>query len=754
MPLSDWRDGDDHLDAEFGSIYNLNYLQGNIAGGEGYDWYYHSPEARAAQIRTLIEDAEHDEPWVWRYKDIRNWWQNAHHERIDGIRQEVPTGWVPESKPIWFTEIGCAAVDKGTNQPNKFLDPKSSESSLPRYSNGLRDEFIQTQYLLAMIGYYENGQNNPSSQEFGHQMVDISRTHVWAWDARPYPYFPNNRDLWSDGENHARGHWITGRTAARTLASVVAEICERSGLAEYDVSRLYGMVRGYQVDNTNMGRSALQPLMLAYGFDAVERDGILIFSSRTGAQTHLLDPDLLALGESDDGLVEAARASAAEVSGRVRIGFVEADGDYEIRSAEAIFPDEVSYSISSSELPLALTEGEGRGIAERWLSEARIARDTVSFALPLSAMDVGAGDVVRLPDYGLFRVDRVEQAGFQQIEAVRIEPETYRPHEGDQDVTNVRSFVSPVPVEATFLDLPLLNGGKVEHAPHLAMTGTAWPGSVALYSAAQDSGYELNQIIAAPATVGETESILLEACTGMWDRGAALRVKLVRGELSTATAEELFSGANLAAIGDGSSDNWEVFQFVEAVLVDTDTYDLTLRLRGQVGSDANIPSDWPVGSRFVLLDGVPAQIELASTARDVTQHYRYGPALRAIDDASYNYEVEAFKGIGLRPYTPCHLKTVEDGFGDLNVNWIRRTRIDGDNWSGLDVPLGEASESYLVRVTKNNVILRETVTNTTQWTYSAGMKTADGVAGAFEVNVAQVSQRFGAGPFKTVTVAA
>jgi hypothetical protein len=43
MPLSDWRDGEDHLDAGAGSIYNLDYLTANVAGGEGYDWFYHSP---------------------------------------------------------------------------------------------------------------------------------------------------------------------------------------------------------------------------------------------------------------------------------------------------------------------------------------------------------------------------------------------------------------------------------------------------------------------------------------------------------------------------------------------------------------------------------------------------------------------------------------------------------------------------------------------------------------------------------------
>jgi len=33
MPLSDWRDGAEHLDATHGSIYDLEYLRQNIEGG-------------------------------------------------------------------------------------------------------------------------------------------------------------------------------------------------------------------------------------------------------------------------------------------------------------------------------------------------------------------------------------------------------------------------------------------------------------------------------------------------------------------------------------------------------------------------------------------------------------------------------------------------------------------------------------------------------------------------------------------------
>ncbi|MGR3708243.1 MAG: baseplate multidomain protein megatron, partial [Alterinioella nitratireducens] len=54
MPLSDWRDGEDHADAGWRSIYNLDYLKANIEGGEGYDWYYGSVEAREAQRRSAI----------------------------------------------------------------------------------------------------------------------------------------------------------------------------------------------------------------------------------------------------------------------------------------------------------------------------------------------------------------------------------------------------------------------------------------------------------------------------------------------------------------------------------------------------------------------------------------------------------------------------------------------------------------------------------------------------------------------------
>ena len=62
---------------------------------------------------------------------------------------------MPQGKPIWFTEIGCPAVDKGANQPSVFPDPKSSEAGLPYFSNGTRDDLIQRRYLEAVLGAFD-----------------------------------------------------------------------------------------------------------------------------------------------------------------------------------------------------------------------------------------------------------------------------------------------------------------------------------------------------------------------------------------------------------------------------------------------------------------------------------------------------------------------------------------------------------------------------------------------------------------------
>ncbi|SMP11365.1 baseplate multidomain protein megatron [Shimia sagamensis] len=755
MPLSDWRDNSDHLDALTGrGPQDVEYLKANIEGGEGYDWFYPSEDARAAQRRSEITDGAHQEPWVFRYKDLRNWWGQDHHDRVAGVRLAQPTMWVPQSKPIWFTEIGCAAIDKGPNQPNKFLDDKSSESAIPHFSTGLRNDEVQQRYYQAIFEHYSDAAVNPISSVYGAPMVDRDHMFAWAWDARPFPAFPNAQDHWSDGGNYAKGHWINGRVTNRSLASVVEEVCLNAGISAYDVSGLRGVVRGFLQKDVADGRAALQPLMLRHGFDAVERDGVLRFAMRSDQSKVTIDTECLVASEEIEGDVEFSRQADAELAGRVRLSFVQAEQDFGTVSEEAVLHDEATFAVAHSDVEEVLTRGEGRQTAERWLAEARVARDRVKLALPPSRINVGAGDLLEMTSgSGVqqnFRLDRLTQQGAQVLEGARTELALYKPSEMEEEVAPKSRFVPPVPVQSLFLDLPLMTGEEVPHAPHIAVTGRPWPGAVAIYSSGSDEGYELNALIEGSAIVGTTETALARAGAGTWDRGAALQVRMVNGALRSVSEMDVFNGKNVAFVGDGQPDRWEVFQYQDAELIGENRYTLSRRLRGQLGSDAIAPAVWPIGSWVVFLSSKVTQILLQRQTRGQPLNFRIGPAQRGLHDSSFTHHGETFSGVGLRPYAPVHLRCGTFLNGDIGLNWIRRTRIDADSWDGYEVPLGEESELYLLRIRRGSDVLREVHISEPQWLYSTADQAVDGGLADVVAEVSQVSSVTGPGPFRSI----
>jgi hypothetical protein len=229
-------------------------------------------------------------------------------------------------------------------------------------------------------------------------------------------------------------------------------------------------------------------------------------------------------------------------------------------------------------------------------------------------------------------------------------------------------------------------------------------------------------------------------------------VRLASGALQSITDTALLSGGNLMAIGDGTPDRWELFQFRDAQLVGPGLWRLSHRLRGQAGSDGVMPPVWPAGSVVVLLDGTPSQIALAAAQRGVERHYRVGPARRGYDDPTFVHRVVRFAGNGLRPYRPAHLRA-ESGPLGTTFRWVRRTRIDGDGWDGYEVPLGEDAETYLLRVSLGGTLVREVQTTAPEWHYDATLQAADAVTGGYDVSVAQISARFGPGAFATLNVA-
>ncbi len=747
MPLSDWRDGSGHLDAEAGSIYDLGYLRSNIEGGEGYDWFYPHDRARDEQVREAITDGAYDMPWVYRYKDIRNWWGKPHWNRVDGVRASEPTEWAPEGKPIWFTELGCPAVDKGTNQPNVFIDPQSSENAVPYYSNGGQDDFIQVRYLQAMLGYWGEAAHNPESRVYEGRMIDMSRAHVWAWDARPWPDFPARLDVWSDGHNYGRGHWISGRTNLVALADVVREVTARSGLFDIDVDRLYGALRGFVISDTETARQSLQPLMLAHAFDAYDGGGAMVFRTRNAENVVALEPDAMAIEGNETASLALTRAPKSETADLVRASFVSFEQDYQGSAAEARMPGGLNLTVARTDLPIAMAQDEAQAVAERWLTESHIARDTVSFSLPRSRQRIGLGDVVEVPGAArdhLYRIDRIEEGYARSVEAVRIERDLYVPRVRRATQLPVPPNTSQAQIYAEFMDLPLMRGTEVPHSPHIAASARPWPGQVAIFTSGEDFGYALNAEISRPSVVGTLIQPLERAEGGRW-AGQELLLEISGGALESRSASDVLNGANVGVLRYGSEGNWEVFQFRSAELVAERQYRLTGLLRGQAGTEPVIPAEWPIGTDFVLMDGSAVQPDLPLSARGLPRHYRVGPERLSYDSLAYVHHVEAFEGVGLRPYAPVHLRAERGDDGGIRISWVRRTRVDGDAWRNVDVPLAEAAELYDLRILNGGALLRSFAPLGPAILYTAAQQAADGAPPTIGIEVAQVSDRFGPG---------
>jgi hypothetical protein len=164
-----------------------------------------------------------------------------------------------------------------------------------------------------------------------------------------------------------------------------------------------------------------------------------------------------------------------------------------------------------------------------------------------------------------------------------------------------------------------------------------------------------------------------------------------------------------------------------------------------------MPDVWPTGTDFVLLDGAVRALSLP-TPYGSERIYRFGPAEKPYGDGSYRQQRVLFSGSGLRPYRPVHMRMATVGNGGFAFSWIRRTRVEGDCWEGMEVPLAEEREAYLVTVSHDGEVLRQIVVNAPFHTYSRAEQIADGSGWPRRVEVAQISARFGPGPSLGITI--
>ena len=682
-PLGDWRADGGGVDGEaFAGPGDAGYLAVQVAGGEAYDWFYTSDSDRAAQVRTPIADAAHSEHWVFRVKDLKGWWSNAHHDRPGGVRRATPTDWVAGMKPIRLTEFGCAAVDRGGNAPNLFQDSKSAEHALPPHSTGTRDDRMQRRVLEAVLAHFAEAENNPVSVTYGGPMVEAA--DVWCWDARPYPAFPSRDDVWADAGGWRTGHWLNGRLAGETR-DLIEAVLRRGGLAEdeFEVGRAAGEVQGYVIDRPMRTRDALEPLLAGLGLIAAEQDGrVAVIGDEAAAAA--LTREAMAL--PDEGASLKVERVLELKPGVARVRYIDGEAGYQTGSAVVRSSGEGGGV--DLDLPAVCSGALARAAAERALEVGGADRLTAMLG-PMEALLLEPGDTVtvegRSGGWRVMRLDMDEtpSAVLEPVSVIRVGEDDGRPTSGEVPAASGPPFLR-------MIELPPLIGSEDDGRPIAVVAADPWR-PMRVFAGAATAALTVRGDVAQPTTVGVLVEALAAGVRYRWDEANILLVRVEGRTPESRSEAAVFAGGNAVAI-EGAG-GWELVQFRSAALLGDGVWRLTGLLRGQQGTEAVGASS---GAIIVFLDQAPARAESPRAERGLPLIWRAGPAGGPAGGAGVSEVGFTASGMHERPWSPARLRAVARADGGFDLGWIARARIDGDRWDGEAA--ASRSPRYRVRV--------------------------------------------------------
>ncbi|CDN47076.1 baseplate multidomain protein megatron [Neorhizobium galegae] len=752
MPLGDWRDGDlvaDNPD-DFRLADDRQAMAAQIAAGEGFDWYYASDADRWNRLRSPISDGLAGKPWVYRYKDLLGWWSNRHHDRVGGAETVTPTAWVPGMKPIWFTELGCPAVDKGANQPNVFIDPKSAESALPYSSSGGRSDSMQRRFLEAHHGWWQ-GDATPAG------MVDRDHVFVWTWDARPVPAFPGDLSAWSDGGNWRAGHWLNGRLGGTTLADAIAAILTEHGFEDFDVSEVSGDLTGYVQGEVTSARALLEPLLEVFQVDVAEAGGKLRFRSRLKVSLAAKEITVVADTE-DEALWSENRGHDSDFAAEAVLTSYNPRLDYEQSGVRSRRARAESQRILSYDLPAVLPEETSLDAVETLLRTHRIAKRSLSFGLSPADVAVEPGDTVRLvlpdgtgPD-GTFIVERIEEGAVRRIDArhhAPLAPSNYAADEGHRNGGGaVSDAFAPI---LHFLDLPRFASGEAASFARVAGFCRPWR-RMALSSSVTTEGYRTRAALDRPARLGVLAAPLTGGIAGRFDRGRAIEIELFFGGLSSADEQAVLNGENRIAVR-ADSGVWEAIGFADAEEISPNRWRLSNLLRGLAGTEDAMRAGAASGNAVVVLDEAVVPLGLAADERGLALNW----LAESLGKAGGRSSPHVFSG-GVRaetPLSPVHVRGERQVTGDVRLTWVRRGRIEADGWDGSEIPLDEPVERYRLEFLDGGSVKRAIEVAGPVFTYPAADEVADfgGPLVSLSLRIRQMGRAVPLGvPFETVVV--
>lgn len=641
------------------SEYDVNKIADGWKGGEGCEFYFEDLQKKSK--KPLSKE------YAW--KNIKWWWENE-HVNPDGQK----TLWKPKSKKIWFTEYGFPSVDCTTNQPNVFFDETTNDSALPIHSKGIVDFKAQRAAIEGTELVWENS-----------EMVE--NKFLWCWDARPYPYWPDDKRIWSDGSSYIKGHWVQGKLGASKLSDVIEDLSSKCDLEtnELDTKSLNDNVEGLIIDSKRSTRSILDLLRSVYFFDPIEKNGIIAFEKRTEKKIlNIKDGKKLGIK------INANKADIADLPSKVDINFINKASSYKVWNKHSTLAEEKNSQSINLNLPIVMSEGFAEKLSEIILYDIWQSGTHYNFELSPKYCYLSVGDVV-LVKYNnkkiSLRITSIHLGAnlVSKITAVKEESSLYTTTLPCSSCT----FDSFEPLSKTrleILDIPYIEKPENENDLFIYLAacgyGKNWPGAKILVKNSDICTYEDLEDITSASIIGNVLSEISEYEPCVLDNKTKIIVSILSGQIESVSENMFLSGYNKALIGD------EIIFFKTAKLISEFQYELSGLIRGMYGTESEIKNH-EIGERFVVLDESIKKIRLPLEAIGQSQTVK---AVTFNDSILESEEMQfRLQGNCLKTYKP-----VDVEINGTRINWKRRSRIASFLPNYSEVPLGEMFEQYSV----------------------------------------------------------
>lgn len=550
--------------------------------------------------------------------------------------------------------------------------------------------------------------------------------------------------------------------APESLSVVVDRICAQAGLqpGEWDSSGLAGSVVGYAVTRPMAARSALEPLALAYEFDAVERDGALVFVHRGGAVAASLGAAELgagAEGESQPSL-EITRTEDDELPRSVAVVYADTLRDYQPQTQRASRQQAGGQDIRLS-LPLALTDDAAATLVERQLWRAWAEREAIRTAVLRQHARLEPGDVLNLDDGHTQREARLLRTrhlgGRLALECVTQDRTVFAINRPGQAGQGSRATIPLAgPTSLLWVDSTLASDADDAPGAYVALTGIGdgWGGAALYRSLDAGKSWQAAATTNARAPLGRCRSVpAARDGTLLW-RGDSLDVVMAASADYTppsVTEADVLNGANRAIIGRPG--RWELMAWQTAQQVDSVTWRLSGLLRGLRGTE------WATGEHqlddwFLPVSGLTRVNAEASSigAERLLRAVTFGHDLTEAADNTVTLAAE-----GLKPYSPARVRGNRASNGTLRIDWVPRTRTGGDWLDNADAPLGESINAWEIDILNSSGAVLRTLSgsaiSTAQLPYVAFYSNTDQVTdfgatqAAITVRIYQLSALVGRG---------